>query len=63
MSDDTRLRKIKDEQNRGAYFDALRKNYPRRLEFRHFEVLCSPRQKTIAGDILSRLGLLITYQR
>jgi erythronate-4-phosphate dehydrogenase len=45
ISDDRRLRRIKDEQNRGAYFDALRKNYPRRLEFRHFEVLCSPSPK------------------
>ncbi|MGB7566684.1 MAG: 4-phosphoerythronate dehydrogenase [Chitinivibrionales bacterium] len=63
MSDDARLRNIKDEQNRGAYFDALRKNYPRRLEFRHFEVLCSPRQKTIAGDILSGLGFSVIYYR
>jgi Phosphoglycerate dehydrogenase and related dehydrogenases len=63
MSDDIRLRKIKDEQNRGAYFDFLRKNYPKRLEFRHFEVVCSSQQKNSSGDVLSRLGFLVTYQR
>jgi erythronate-4-phosphate dehydrogenase len=59
MSDDTRLRKIKGEQNRGAYFDALRKNYPRRLEFRHFEALCSHEQKNTVVPILSRLGFVV----
>jgi hypothetical protein len=59
MSDDMRLRKIKDEQNRGAYFDALRKNYPRRLEFRHFEVLCSQAQKNTAIPVLRGLGFVV----
>jgi erythronate-4-phosphate dehydrogenase len=59
MSDDARMRKIKDEQNRGAYFDALRKNYPRRLEFRHFEVLCSLAQKNTVVPTLSRLGFVV----
>jgi erythronate-4-phosphate dehydrogenase len=59
MSDDTRLRKIKDEQNRGAYFDSLRKNYTKRLEFRHFEVLCSNEQKNTAIPVLSELGFVV----
>ncbi len=59
MSDDARLRNIKDEQNRGAYFDALRKNYPRRLEFRHFEVLCSNAQENTAIPVLSGLGFVV----
>jgi erythronate-4-phosphate dehydrogenase len=59
MNDDARMRRIKDEQNRGAYFDALRKNYPRRLEFRHFEVLCSQVQKNTVVPVLSRLGFIV----
>lgn len=63
MNDDKDLRKIKDKQNRGAFFDDLRKNYPRRLEFRHFEALISHEQKNNAGEVLSRLGFTVTYHR
>jgi erythronate-4-phosphate dehydrogenase len=63
MNDDAQMRRIKDEQNRGAYFDALRKNYPRRLEFRHFEVLCSNNQENVIASTLGRLGLTVRYDK
>jgi erythronate-4-phosphate dehydrogenase len=52
--DDRALRRLSeiDPGGRGNYFDALRKNYPRRLEFKHFKVTGSLRNH----DRLQRLG-------
>jgi erythronate-4-phosphate dehydrogenase len=43
MDDDAKLRELAKQEpdRRGAYFDALRRHYPKRREFRHFSVNCS----------------------
>jgi erythronate-4-phosphate dehydrogenase len=42
LEDDARMRKIVDmgHSERSAYFDSLRQNYPERLEFNNYEVVC-----------------------
>ncbi len=57
MRDDASLRKIisAKAEERGAFFDALRANYPKRLEFSHYQVRCN-RQQNDAAAILRKLG-------
>ena len=59
MEDDTQLRKIVDQEDPVAYFDELRKQYPKRLEFEHFKVCCSRRQENTIGHTLKNLGFRV----
>jgi erythronate-4-phosphate dehydrogenase len=59
MDDDARMRKIADSENPAAYFDQLRKEYPKRLEFGHYSVRCSKQQENIIGQALRNLGFKI----
>jgi erythronate-4-phosphate dehydrogenase len=57
MDDDGKLRGIAGirPELRGNYFDALRREYPRRYEFRHYRISCGPG----AGAALSDLGFIV----
>lgn len=57
MKDDERFREIlkKPKEAQEAFFDELRKKYPKRLEFTHYVVKCNKTHSKIAG-ILSELG-------
>lgn len=57
MSDDKRTRKLSTtpEPERGKFFDALRKNYPRRREFANTRVRLE-NQDPLLGDQLNGLG-------
>jgi erythronate-4-phosphate dehydrogenase len=63
MCDDAALREIAplNAKDRGAGFDALRTQYPRRLEFSHYQVQCTKSQRK-AAEILEKLGFNITIQ-
>jgi erythronate-4-phosphate dehydrogenase len=56
MEDDARMRKIAQSENPREYFDKLRKEYPKRLEFGHFAVRCSKEQELAIGPTLRNLG-------
>jgi erythronate-4-phosphate dehydrogenase len=62
MDDDARLRGIIDKKEPGAYFDGLRKSYPKRLEFEHFTVCCSPGQEKTFGRVLGNLGFKVRVE-
>jgi erythronate-4-phosphate dehydrogenase len=59
MADDAQLRKILNQENPAAYFDELRKQYPKRLEFEHFSVCCSRQQEEAMGPTLKKLGFTV----
>jgi erythronate-4-phosphate dehydrogenase len=56
MEDDAAMRKIAQSADPGAYFDKLRKEYPKRLEFGHFTVRCSREQEGTVGLVLRNSG-------
>ncbi|MCK5853052.1 DUF3410 domain-containing protein, partial [bacterium] len=58
IEDDKRMRKIVDEpsENRGKYFDTMRKQYPTRIEFHQAKIHDTP--ETIKQQ-LSSLGFKI----
>jgi erythronate-4-phosphate dehydrogenase len=57
IRDDALLRKVAvlNTKERGAGFDALRAQYPKRLEFSHYKVRCV-KQNTGDAKILNKLG-------
>jgi erythronate-4-phosphate dehydrogenase len=55
MKDDEALRGILSQKDRGVKFEQLRKNYAKRYEFRHFQVICSDKQGKEAM-VLAGLG-------
>jgi len=59
MEDDMQLRKIVDQEDPAAYFDEMRKQYPKRLEFEHFSVCCSRQQENTIGHTLKNLGFRV----
>ncbi len=62
QKDDANLRKITElnAEERGAYFDRLRKEYPVRREFHSLGVKLSRQDKKLSG-ILKALGFRISY--
>ncbi len=62
MEDDARLRAIVDRKDPGAYFDELRKKYPKRIEFEHFTVRCSRRQENSVGETLKKIGFKVRIE-
>jgi len=60
MRNDAALREIAplNAKNRGVGFDALRAQYPKRLEFCHYRVHCTKFQNKAAG-ILKKLGFIV----
>jgi erythronate-4-phosphate dehydrogenase len=61
MEDDARFRKIVsiNASDRRAYFDELRNNYPKRLEFRNYSVSLETSGENPACSILSDLGFKV----
>jgi erythronate-4-phosphate dehydrogenase len=61
MEDDERFRKINKmtADDRPAYFDELRKNYPKRLEFRNFNVVPGGRVSDAELSIIAGLGFSV----
>jgi erythronate-4-phosphate dehydrogenase len=59
MKDDAQLRKIVDQEDPLSYFDELRKQYPKRIEFEHFSVYCSRQQENTFGQALRILGFAV----
>jgi len=62
MEDDGRFRKILDIEadKRGSFFDDLRKNYPKRLEFANFTVKPGKKCPESVLSIFSNLGFTVT---
>jgi erythronate-4-phosphate dehydrogenase len=60
MEDDARMRKIVDSENPAGYFDRLRKEYPKRLEFGHYGVRCSKLQEMTIGAALRNVGFKVS---
>jgi erythronate-4-phosphate dehydrogenase len=58
MEDDARMRGITGAKDPGAFFDELRKKYPKRIEFEHHTAVCSNEQQQV-GLILKDLGFKI----
>ncbi len=56
--DDTRLRRVLDKpaENRGEYFDSLRKNYPVRREFQNTSVIVKDTNSNLAKKLIG-IGL------
>jgi len=52
--DDTRLRRVLDKpaENRGEYFDSLRKNYPVRREFQNTRAILKDTNSNLAGKLI-----------
>ncbi|UCG55910.1 MAG: 4-phosphoerythronate dehydrogenase [Phycisphaerales bacterium] len=61
--DDKRLRRIVDEseENRGAFFDGLRKNYPVRREFQNTEVVLDNADAALAAK-LAGIGFQVSQK-
>lgn len=61
LEDDARLREVlhKDERERGAYFDQLRKNYPVRHEFAHYHIEPAAGQAALCRQ-LQALGFTLS---
>jgi erythronate-4-phosphate dehydrogenase len=62
MEDDRRFRKIldKDASVQGAFFDELRRTYPKRLEFRNYTVSLGKKTDTAIVSALVNLGFKIS---
>jgi erythronate-4-phosphate dehydrogenase len=62
MEDDARLRKIldKDTEKQGAFFDDMRRTYPRRLEFRNYSVSTARKYPASVMSTLANLGFKVS---
>ncbi len=57
--DDANLRKILNEENRGKYFDSLRKEYHLRYEFPNYSVVISEEEKELISILADfRFGII-----
>jgi erythronate-4-phosphate dehydrogenase len=65
MNDDARFRKIldTDPSKQGAFFDDLRKNYPKRLEFRNHTITLSKKTDPAIVSTLANLGFKIALSQ
>lgn len=62
-TDDNAMRKLIDmaAEQRGGWFDGLRKNYPVRREFAYYRVLVPPQRDSLSS-YLARLGFSVLHQ-